>query len=99
MKHLACLAVALVLAAPALAQDMALSSILVEGQGWQPVAKGFQSVAGLAVDAEGRLYVADGGKRIARVEKDGTVTTVVETPAAPAGVGFTPGGALLVCLP
>src|ERR1700722_1813360 len=97
MRAILCAVVVLVLAGPVAAQDMALSTILIEGEGWKPVAKDLKSVRGLATDREGNLYVAD-GKRIARI-KDGQASTVVETPVEPAGLAFTPDGALLVCLP
>jgi sugar lactone lactonase YvrE len=99
MRAILCAVVVLIVAGPVAAQDMALSTILIEGEGWKPVAKGFKSVNGLAVDKEGSLYVADGmGKRIARI-KEGLAVTVVETSAEPVGLSFTPDGALLVCLP
>lgn len=95
---LACVLV-LFVARPVSAQDMALSTILIDGEGWKPVAHGLKAVTGLACDKAGTLYVADGpGKQVVRV-KDGQKSAVVETTAAPAGLAFAPDGALLVCVP
>lgn len=46
---------------------------------------------------DGRLWLSDmQGGAVLRIEGDGTVTTVVEVPEGPSGLGFLPDGRLLV---
>lgn len=41
------------------AQDMPLSQVLIEGEGWKKVVDGFNFTDGLSTDAEGNLYFSD----------------------------------------
>lgn len=43
----------------ALAQDMPLSDVLIDGQGWELVADGYKFTDGPAVDTEGNVYFTD----------------------------------------
>ena len=48
-------ALALAASVPALAQDMPLSQVLVDGEPWELVAEGFKFTEGPAVDAQGNV--------------------------------------------
>ncbi len=62
----------LVTAGPAAAQDMPLTQVLLPGEGWQAVEGDFQSVAALAANREGDVYLADPkGKQIVRLPAGG----------------------------
>lgn len=57
----------------------------------------FNEPRGLALDAEGSLYIADAGNGAVRVlDKNGGVTTLVEGLSFPSGVALGPGGELYV---
>ena len=55
MLRLFRLAVALAALSPAVlsAQDMSVSGVLIDGQGWQLIGEGYKFTEGPAVDAEG----------------------------------------------
>lgn len=90
--------VALRMPAPASAQDMPLSQILIEGEGWELVASGFQYTEGPAVDAQGNLYFSDvPNSSIHRLDGDGQVMTFVEKSDRTNGLMFGPGGRLFGC--
>src|SRR5262249_2472738 len=57
MLRLHHLAVLLLIAAPAAAQDTPLSQILLEGESWHVVAKGYDSFRRLYADKDGNVYV------------------------------------------
>jgi sugar lactone lactonase YvrE len=54
---------------------MPLSQVLIAGEGWQPVGRGFQTITALAADAKGNLWIAD-AKRVVRLGPDGGETLV-----------------------
>lgn len=90
--------VALRMPSPAAAQDMPLSQILIEGEGWELVASGFQYTEGPAADAQGNLYFSDvPNSRIHRLDGDGQVMTFVEKSDRTNGLMFGPGGRLFGC--
>src|SRR5271165_336886 len=66
--------IALVLAFPitARAQDMNLSQLLINGEDWKPVGRGLKTIAGLAGDRDGSLYVAEADGRVLRIARDGS---------------------------
>lgn len=77
----------LVVVLPAAAQDMPLSQILIDGQGWHVVADGFASVRAMAADNKGRvvLYDYEGKGLVAlhpglRLPKVGKVTSLAFGP-------------------
>jgi gluconolactonase len=59
MRYTLSVVVIIAAAAPAIAQDMPLyGDVLIEGEGWKPFCK-FESIGGLAVNAKGKVSVAD----------------------------------------
>jgi sugar lactone lactonase YvrE len=95
MRAIGGLVVLLALAAPAAAQDTPLSDILLPGEGWKKVEGKFKSVAGLAVDKEGRLYIADFlGKRIYRINTDGKIEEFSKTAEGLALITVGPDGTI-----
>lgn len=80
------------------AQDMPLSEVLVEGQGWELVAEGYRFTEGPAADREGNLYFTDvPNSRIWRVDRSGKVTLFAENTARTNGLFFGPDGKLYGC--
>ena len=80
------------------AQDMALSGVLLDGEGWQLVSQGHKFTEGPAVDAEGRVYFTDVPEsKIFRVEPDGKVTLFDDKTANTNGLMFGPDGLLYGC--
>ena len=80
------------------AQDMALSGVLLDGEGWQLVSQGHKFTEGPAVDAEGRVYFTDVPEsKIFRVEPDGKVTLFGDKTANTNGLMFGPDGLLYGC--
>lgn len=77
---------------------MALSGVLVDGEGWQLVAEGFKFTEGPAVDAEGRVYFTDiPNNRIHKIELDGKVSVFVENSQRTNGLMFGRDGKLYGC--
>lgn len=98
MKRFRALLILLFVAAPAAAQDMPLSQVLLDGEGWKPLAKGFKAIQGLAADKEGNVYVADAeAKHISKVDKSGQVTEFVETGLGTRGLAMG-GNLIYACL-
>jgi enterochelin esterase family protein len=62
------------------AQDTSLHDILIDGEGWQAAASGYNFTDGLACDREGNLYFTDvkGGDGIYKIGLDGKVTQVIK---------------------
>lgn len=89
----------MLLSAPAaLAQDMPLSQVLVEGEGWEVVSSGHQFTEGPAADARGNVYFTDvRGSRIHRVGVDGTVSLFAEDTQRTNGLMFGADGRLYGC--
>ncbi len=83
----------------AAAQDMPLSDVLIEGQGWKLVADGFKFTEGPAVDGRGNLYFTDvPHSKIHRLDaKTGDVTVVVDNSERTNGLMFGPDGLLYGC--
>jgi gluconolactonase len=80
------------------AQDLALSGVLIDGEGWQLVAQGYQFTEGPAVDAEGRVFFTDiPASRIYKIDLDGRVTLFAEATANTNGLFFGPEGLLYGC--
>ena len=53
----------------------------------QPPSRSLYGPNGIAVDRDGRVYLADGSGGVRRVEADGTLRTVLEIPATSVAVG------------
>jgi sugar lactone lactonase YvrE len=80
-----------------LAQDMDLSGVLVDGEGWTLVGEGYKFTEGPAADRSGAVYFTDvSGDRIHKAELDGSVKVVVSGAGKPSGLKFGPKG-LLYC--
>lgn len=81
------------------AQDMALSQVLIDGEGWQQVAEGFKFTEGPAVDAAGNVYFTDIPND--RIHKYDVVTRQVSVFVEPShktnGLMFGPDGRLYGC--
>lgn len=91
---------ALLLAFPVLTQgqDMPLSDILIDGEGWELVAEGFKFTEGPAVDVAGNVFFTDvPSDKIYKVALDGTVTTFVDDSHRTSGMIFGPNGKLYGC--
>jgi gluconolactonase len=72
MRRVPSFLILLVAAVSAPAQDMPLSQILLDREGWRPAASGFTAIHGLTVDAEGNVYLSDPeGKGLVRLSSDG----------------------------
>ena len=103
MRGLACIAVGGIvwagLLSLAAAQDMPLSQVLIDGQGWELVADGFEFTEGPAANAEGQLYFTDvrAGKIYRLNASTGQPEVFVEQSDRTNGLMFGPGGKLFGC--
>lgn len=80
------------------AQDMPLSQVLVDNEGWRLVSSGHKFTEGPASDAKGVVYFTDiPNSRIHKVALDGTVSVFVENSAGTNGLMFGPDGLLYGC--
>ena len=78
------------------AQDMALHLLLIDGEGWQPVAQDLGFADGPCTDAEGNFYYSDmKAPSIMKVALDGTATKLIDELAS--GLKFGPDGRLYAC--
>jgi gluconolactonase len=92
MLRLQHLAVLLLIAAPAAAQDTPLSQILLEGESWHVAAKGYDSFRRLYTDKDGNVYVdyvRKGMSGVDRIDPTGTVSPV-EKPAQETKRAYVP---------
>jgi sugar lactone lactonase YvrE len=77
--------------------DEALSKVLVEGEGWQEVASGFQFTDAACSDAAGNFYFSDLPKGVVhRLAPDGKLSTFLEGPRI-SGLKFGPDGQIYAC--
>jgi gluconolactonase len=82
----------------ALAQDMSVSGVLIDGEGWRLVGEGYMFTEGPAVDAEGQVYFTDiPNNRIHKIGFDDKVTVFAEMTANTNGLMFGPDGLLYGC--
>jgi sugar lactone lactonase YvrE len=90
--------VACFVAMPAMGQDMSLSDVLLDGQGWELVASGYKFTEGPAVDPRGELYFTDvPNHRIYKLDAAGKVSVFVEESFSTNGLMFGPDGRLYGC--
>ncbi len=83
----------------ALAQDMALSDVLIDDEGWAVVAEGYGFTDGAATDADGNFYFADvsKGDTINKVAVDGTISVFAKNAIRISGMQFGPDGRMYAC--
>lgn len=96
LKALLCLGLGIwVSELPTLGQDMPLSDILIAGQHWRPIDRRFKAIEDLASDAQGNVFVLDGGqRRIERIAGDGRISVFAEEVKGVHGLAFGPDGRL-----
>lgn len=93
-----CYLAACLAASAAAAQDMPLSQVLIEGEGWELAASGFKFTEGPAVDAEGNLFFSDvPNSRIHKLDAEGKLSVFVERSYSTNGLMFGPDGRLYGC--
>ena len=86
----------LTLATAALAQDMPLQNLLIDGEGWQPVAENLGFADGPCTDEQGNFYYSDmKAPSIMKVALDGKTTKLIDELAS--GLKFGPDGRLYAC--
>jgi enterochelin esterase family protein len=86
-------------AAQNLAGDMALSTVLIDGEDWQLVAQGYQFTDAACADAAGNFYFTDvaKGTNIVKISPDGKVTTLLDGAPRISGLKFGPDGRFYAC--
>jgi sugar lactone lactonase YvrE/enterochelin esterase-like enzyme len=76
--------------------DLTLHKLLIEGEGWQPVAEGLGFADGPCSDEAGNFYYSDmRAPGIFEVSTGGTSTKVIAEPAS--GLKFGPDGRIYAC--
>jgi gluconolactonase len=82
-----------------LAGDMALSLLLIEGEGWQMVSEGYQFTDAACADADGNFYFTDvaKGTTVNKISPDGKVSAFLEGTPKISGLKFGPDGRLYAC--
>src|SRR5882672_4176821 len=85
--------------AATLAQDMALADVLIDGEGWQLVAEGYQFTDAACADADGNFYFTDAAKgtTVNKISLDGKVSAFIENAPKISGVKFGADGRLYAC--
>ena len=81
------------------AQDMPLTQVLIDGEGWQLVSDGHRFTDGLTTDGEGNLYFSDvaGGTTINCIDHEGMLTVVAEDAPRISGMHFGPDDRIYAC--
>lgn len=84
--------------APAVAQDMPLSQVLIPGEEWRLAGEGYQFTEGPAAAPDGSVYFTDvRASKIYKASPEGKVTVFVEDSAKTNGLFFGPDGKLYGC--
>lgn len=82
----------------AIAQDMSVSGVLIDGEGWKLVAEGYTFTEGPAADSEGQVYFTDiPASRIYKIGLDDKVSLFADGTANTNGLMFGPDGLLYGC--
>ena len=93
-----CLFSLLSLVATAVAQDMPLSQVLIDGESWQLLSEGHGFTEGPASDKEGNVFFTDiPNSRIHKIDLAGKVSVFAENTAKTNGLMFGPDGRLYGC--
>ena len=80
------------------AQDMPLTQVLIEGEGWELLSKGHTFTEGPAVDAHGNVFFTDTrASRIYKIDTQGKVSLFAQNTARTNGLMFGPDGRLYGC--
>jgi len=84
----------------AMAQDMALSQVIIDGESWEPVVTGYNFTDALESDAEGNLYFSDvkGGTAVYKVDLEGKVSEFVPDAPGISGLQWGADGILYACV-
>ncbi len=83
---------------PAVAQDMPLSQVLVDGEDWQLVSEGHKFTEGPATDAKGNVYFTDVPEsKIFKINQAGEVSLFAKDTAHTNGLMFGADGRLYGC--
>src|SRR3954454_7282478 len=80
--------------------DMALSLVLIDGEGWTEVARGYQFTDAACGDAEGNFYFTDvaKGTTINRITPDGNSGVFLDNMPRISGLKFGPDHRLYACV-
>lgn len=100
LRHLVTLACATsLIPATAIAQDMPLSQVLIDGETWQLVSEGHEFTDACAADDQGNFYFSDvkGGAGIYKVDAQGAVTLWIDHLPGVSGMQIGPGGRVYAC--
>lgn len=80
------------------AQDMPLSQVLIDGEGWQLVAEGYKFTEAPAVDSAGTVYFVDvPDSVILKIGADGKAAVWARDTGKASGLMFGPEGRLYAC--
>lgn len=81
------------------AQDMSLSQVLIDGEGWKLVSEGHQFTEGPAADVGGNVFFVDvPTSRIFRIDAEtGDVKLFAENTGKASGLAFSADGKLFAC--
>lgn len=88
----------LLIAQAAQAQDLALNTVLIDGQGWEQVSEGHKFTEGPACDSTGQVYFTDiPESKIFKIDLEGKVSLFLENSQKTNGLMFGPNGKLYGC--
>ena len=80
------------------AQDMPLSQVLIDGEGWQLVAEGYKFTEAPAIDKDGSVYFVDVPESlILKIGADGKPVVWAKETGKASGLMFGPEGRLYAC--
>lgn len=97
-RNLLCATALVLIPSLATAQDMSVSGVLIDGQGWQLIAGGYKFTEGPAPDPDGAVYFTDiPNNRIHKIGLDDKVSVFAEDTAGTNGLMFGPDGLLYGC--
>lgn len=90
--------IVLLLTRTASAQDLALNTVLIDGQAWEQVSEGHKFTEGPAADAQGQVYFTDiPDSKIFKIDLAGKVSLFLENSQKTNGLMFGPQGKLYGC--